>query len=220
MASSATSTPTTPAMPTTTTEEGPRRCGTVAMPSPVTDQAWRPERVRRSHAARSAAATAADHQGSITMRTTNAAAMRRLRRAQPNFRMSMPLASRERIDDAQFHAPASGQRPDDGSDEDHERNPLQPGAGVDGRHRELRTQLRADPAHRNAGEQNADGAAEGEQQHRFRQHQGEDAAVGEADGLEDGELRDALTHGLCHGVAGEENEREEHRAHDRAHDEA
>ena len=58
-----------------------------------------------------------------------------------------------------------------------------------------------------------------EQQHRLRQHQREDAAVGEADGLEDGELRNALAHRLRHGVAGEENEREEHRGHDPAHDE-
>jgi hypothetical protein len=49
MASIATSTPTTPAMPTTITDEAPQRRGRLAMPMRVAASATRPPRVSASH---------------------------------------------------------------------------------------------------------------------------------------------------------------------------
>ena len=69
-------------------------------------------------------------------------------------------------------------------------------------------------------ESKSDQAADRQQQRRLGQHQREHVAVGEADGLQDRQLRDSLAHRLRHGVAGEKNEREEHRGHDAADDEA
>ena len=52
IANNATNTPTTPAIPTTTTEDEPSRCGMVAMPTLVTDQDCCPTRLSDNQAAR------------------------------------------------------------------------------------------------------------------------------------------------------------------------
>ena len=57
IASIATSTPTTPAMPTTMTADAPQRCGKPAMPMPVAARASAPLRVVNSQMATSAAST-------------------------------------------------------------------------------------------------------------------------------------------------------------------
>ena len=64
------------------------------------------------------------------------------------------------------------------------------------------------------GRRHAEPAAQDEQEQRLRQHERGDLAVGEAERLQDGQLRDALADRLGHGVAGQDQDGEEHRDQD------
>ncbi len=63
IASIATSTPTTPAMPTMITDEAPQRCGRLAMPMRAAASASRPLRVSTSHSASTTATASTPCQG-------------------------------------------------------------------------------------------------------------------------------------------------------------
>src|SRR5579859_7695065 len=85
MDKSATSTPTTPAMPTMTTDEDPSRCGMVASPTLVTDQDCCPTRVSAIQAARSATAANIPHQGVSINSTTGITSATAIANTNPNF---------------------------------------------------------------------------------------------------------------------------------------
>ena len=70
IASIATSTPTTPAMPTTITSDAPQRCGRPAMPILVASRASRPLRVSMSHSAISTTRPSTANHGSAIQTTS------------------------------------------------------------------------------------------------------------------------------------------------------
>src|SRR5690606_10391878 len=125
MASRATSTPTTPAMPITTTEEPPMRCPRVLTPTRVTDAAWRPPRVTTSQSANSTAAPSRTGQGATTQTasaTTSAPIRAAFTRNDLNRFMGASSATGQCVDDVQAHGAQRGQGAHQQPDAQHQRD--------------------------------------------------------------------------------------------------
>src|SRR5574337_836350 len=220
IASSATNTPTTPAMPITITDDAPQREGRVAMPTPVTESVCLPRRAITSHRASTTAANAAPYHGSIdqiasaAMRTTISNNPRR------NFFMGISSSAREGIHDFQAHAADCRQHSHDQSDHDHQPQRTQPYPVIDVGDRERRADLGLHAADHPLRQQHADDAPDQYQQYRFGEHQQQHDAVGKSERLQHRQLGNPFAHRLRHGVAGQQDQREEHRRHDRLDDQA
>src|SRR5664279_5621131 len=131
MASNATSTPTTPAMPTTMTADEPSRCLSVLMPTLATEAACRPRRVKTNHAVSNTASTMAPGQGSITQTPSTTTTRTSSRRFIRN-RMGLPSsAAGESVDDVQAHGAPGRQRADQKADQRHQPETKQPAVGAD-----------------------------------------------------------------------------------------
>src|SRR6266850_2984826 len=167
MASTETRTPTTPAIPTTTTSEVPRRCGMFLRLMSVIWTTWFSQGI-----------------------------------ASP--------VSRERVHDAQAVHPQRRRQPDrDGQPERHGGGP-EPGAGLHEEGREAPAGGAVqDGEHADRGE-HAEAGADDEEQCRLAEHERRHGGVGEAEGLEDGQLRHPLADRLRDRVAGQDQDREEH----------
>src|SRR5438105_7017920 len=101
----ATRTPTTPAIPTTTTDEDPRRCGMVAIPTLVTDHDCCPVRVEAIHKANNSTNASTTHHGDSVSKITGTTTATIMANPNPSFPMNEPMsATRQRIYDAQSHA--------------------------------------------------------------------------------------------------------------------
>src|SRR6201991_3604459 len=206
IASMATSTPTTPAMPTTTTEDEPSRWVTVASPTRVTCQVCRPRRVRAIHNTRIRARAAIPCQGNAIHTARKAATISSINRPKPNLFMdfiSYSSAPGERVDDVETHRTDGGQGTDKRTDHHHQHETEDPCGCTD--------RWQVEHAATALGNDRDDDAGK-----RHAEH----ALAGEADGLQHGELVRALAYRLRHGVAGEQDQGEEHRAHDRRDDKA
>src|SRR5882724_4182623 len=166
IASTETRTPTTPAIPTTTTREVPRRRGTLRRLISVTWTTWFSQDI------------------------------------------ASPVA-RERVHDAQPVHAQRGRQPDGEGQRD--RDGRRPGPG--GRLHEQGRKAAAggavqDGQHGDGGE-HAEARADHEEQHGLAEHQRRHGGVGEAERLENGQLRDPLADRLRHRVAGQDQDREE-----------
>src|SRR5262245_29092901 len=104
IASSATSTATTPAVPTTTTDAAPRRCGKVEMPKEATDPVNRPLRVDAIHATNKAATGSSSHQGIATSAVTGTAIASSNKTPNATLLSAVISAPRQCVDDLQPHA--------------------------------------------------------------------------------------------------------------------
>src|SRR5690348_9328892 len=171
IASSATSTPTTPAMPITITDDAPQRAGNVARPTPVTLSVRRPARVSANHSTSKIAAMAAPYHGSAdqsarTMtRTTMSNKPRRKR-----F-MGYSSAASQRIYDFQVHAAQRRQHSNHKPDHDHQHDRGTPDRAAHIRHRQRLAERGLQTADHHHRQQHAYDAANDHQQHGFRQHQ-------------------------------------------------
>src|SRR6185312_7025685 len=128
IASIATSTPTTPAMPITITEEEPSRCASVLRPTRVTESVRRPDRVNASHAPSTTASNRIAGQGNAVHTISHATTIANMPSPNRNFFIVGSSTSRQCIHDLQAHPAQCGQHADHDADHDHHDQRLQPDA--------------------------------------------------------------------------------------------
>src|SRR5690348_15917213 len=181
IASNATSTPTTPAMPTTITAVEPRRSVSVLKPTRVTDKVRRPVRASSSHSTSRITSASTTNHGNAVHTTSHATTIAARPRPNRNFFMSRSSTASQCIDDLQAHAAQGGQHADHNADHDHQHDALDPTDRADRWQLDHPAAALGECRRQHAGDRHADHAADQQQHDRFGQHQRQDTAVGKPD---------------------------------------
>ena len=120
----------------------------VAIPTWVTDHDCCPVRVNAIHKANNNTNVSTSHHGDSVSKTTGTTTATSMANPNPSLPMIEPMsATRQRIDDAQAHAPHRRQCADDEPDDDHQRQATEPDGRIEGRQGQLVPQPRSHDVH-------------------------------------------------------------------------